>query len=86
MVLAQPNDYEEDNIELTANDLWKVNSIDFRLINLVVKPMKKLDQTSFKYQVAEIEALEGDLFRLTLPEALSDGYRWTTSAHSSTAA
>lgn len=49
MVLAQPNDYEEDNIELTANDLWKVNSIDFRLINLVVKPMKKLDQTSFKY-------------------------------------
>lgn len=48
--------------------------------------MTELDQSSFVYKLLRQEASVGQLFRLTQPEALEDGYRWIFSAHKNPAA
>ena len=59
----------------------KGQAITWRTVNVVVKNIRELNDASFHYQIASTFVMERDLVRLTVPEALGDGYRWTTSAH-----
>ena len=49
MALAMPFDYDQDAIEYPELSKWTEKTITHRIVNLTVKRMVELDQTSFEY-------------------------------------
>jgi hypothetical protein len=50
MALALPFEYDQEMIEYQQFSKWTEKTLSHRVVNLTVKRMVELDQTSFTYQ------------------------------------